>query len=814
MDPEKTLKEMNLEEKVLLVVGTKFMYTNALPRLSVPSLRFSDGPHGLRVQSSPEKLRNGVSGDLPATAFPTAAAVASGWDPENARRIGDAMAREARFYGINIVLGPGANIKRNPRCGRNFEYYSEDPLLSGKMAAAEIRGLENAGVGACLKHFAMNNAENFRFIGDSIVDMRAAREIYLKSFEIAVKEGAPRSVMSAYNKVNGRFCAENSWLLRDVLRKDWGFEGIVMTDWGGISDKVASIKAGDELDMPGDTVICRRHLYDAVKDGVLDEAVLDEAVLGILKTIDSFRDVPKEKDPGFEEHHKLAADVAADCAVLLKNNGSLPLSENEKVLVIGDLFRNMRYQGSGSSMITPAFLTTPEDAFRTRGAAYDFAPGYVETEEAPDEKLIAEALAKAENYDSAVVFTGLTDYDEGEAGDREHLLLPDNQLALIDALVRAGKKIVLVLFGGSPVELPFANSIDSILLMTLPGQNGGEAVYRLLYGEVSPSGRLAETWPVVYSDVPYAHDYSVTGVEVYKESIFVGYRYYSTFGKATLFPFGHGLSYTRFKYDDLVLSEKEGNINVSCSVTNVGSIGGKEVVQIYVGGPASDVFKPEKELKAFKKVFIKSGETVRVTFDIPLDDLRYYNIREERFVLEDGEYRVLVCRDAENVILSGTLRIPGESIPSPYSEKAVSMYGGGDLEHMSDELYEELFGMKLPEKKPPLPLTIESRISDFKHTACGRFILRCAMIYVGGEMKKARRTKDPAKKSQKLKAAIFARKIMETNSMRSLSMASSGRLPLNVAEGIVFIANGHILKGLGSIMKKIKDPSKKVIKKI
>lgn len=808
MTPEEILNQMTPEEKVLLVTGTKFMYTNSLPRLSVPSLRFSDGPHGLRVQKRPDQPENGVAGDLPATAFPTAVTVASSWDPENARLVGDAIAKEALYYGINVVLGPGANIKRNPRCGRNFEYFSEDPLLSGKMAAAEIRGLEENNVGACVKHFAMNNAENFRFIGDSIVDKRAAREIYLKSFEIAVKEGRPRTVMSAYNKVDGRFCAENSWLLRDVLRKEWGFDGIVMTDWGGISDKVAAIKAGNDIDMPGDAVICRRHLYDAVKNGALSEDILDGAVLRILKTIGSFENTVPAEDPCFKDHNALAADIAADSAVLLKNSGALPLEKGKPLMVVGDLFRNMRYQGSGSSMITPAFLVTPEDAFKARGIVYDFAPGYNEYEENPNEDDIAFALKKAEPYERVLVFAGLTDYVEGEAGDREHLLLPENQLAMIAALINAGKKIDLVLFCGSPVELPFIESIDSLLLMYLPGQSGGEAVCRLLFGDVSPCGRLAETWPLSYEDVPYAFDYSSSGIEVYKESIFVGYRYYSTFGKKTLFPFGYGLSYSKFRYDNIGLSEKEGKLCVTCDVSNIGDCGAKEVVEIYVSGPSSDVFKPLRELKAFAKVFIAPGETVTVAKEIPLDDLRFFDPAEDRFVLEGGTYRVEICQDSETPLLSAAIDIKGETYRSPYNEKAHEVYGRGIFRHVSDELYEEIFGIKLPEPPPTLPLTIESRLCDFRKTFFGRMIVRCAMIYLNGEIKKARRTKDPAERSSRLKGALFIRMMFETNSLRSLSMSSSGKLPLNAAEGIVHIANGHIFKGLREIFRKIKDPSR------
>ncbi len=809
MTPEEKLKQMTLEEKVLLVTGTRFMYTNPVPRLSVPSLRFSDGPHGLRVQSEPEKLENGVEANLPATAFPPAATVASSWDPANAYRTGSAIADEALFYGINVVLGPGANIKRNPRCGRNFEYYSEDPLLSGKMAAAEIRGLEDKRIGACLKHFAFNNAENFRFVGDSIVDSRAAREIYLESFRIAVTEGRPRSVMCAYNKVNGTFCSENKWLLTDVLRDEWGFEGIVMTDWGAVADKVKAISSGDDLDMPGDTVFCRRVLYDAIKSGELDTEHLDKAVLGILKTVESFSEQAKKEDPEFEVHHALAGEIAADCAVLLKNDGTLPLAEDEPLMVIGDLFRIMRYQGSGSSMITPALLTTPEDAFKARGVRYEFAPGYIETETEPDRDEIELALEMAEKHEKVLVFAGLPDYTEGEAGDREHLMLPDNQLALIDALIGKGKKITLVLFGGSPFELPFAGEMSAILNMYLPGQNGGDAVCKLLFGDISPSGRLAETWPASYLDVPFAGDFSCREAEIYKESIFAGYRYYATYGKPVLFPFGFGLSYTSFSYSGLSVAEDEEGFTVSCSVANTGSRGGKEVVQLYVSGPSSDVLKPKRELKAFTKLSLAPGETRNAELRIDFDDLKYFNANEDRFVLEPGTYLIQICKDSETVILEKAVEVKGEDAEPPYSEKALAIYTGDDILGMTDRDYEEAFGISLPEELVKVPLTMESRLTDFKQTFFGRIILGAALSYLNGLLKKARKTKNPAERSGKIKAALFTRKIMETNSMRSLSMSSSGRLPFNVAEGIVHIANGKLFKGIAKLAGRIKDPSKK-----
>ena len=446
MQTEEILKKLTVEEKAALVAGTDFMYTNPVPRLNVPSLKMADGPHGLRVQTG--KGDNGVGGSEPATAFPTAACTASGWNLENARKIGEALGKECRHYGVDILLGPGVNLKRNPLCGRNFEYFSEDPLLAGELAAAMINGVQSQGVGVSVKHFALNNSENFRFMGDSVCDERAVRELYLKAFETVVKKARPYTLMCAYNKVNGTFCSENRRLLHDVLRGEWGFDGAVMTDWGATHDRVEGLKAGLDLEMPGDTVYCRRKIIDGVQDGTLPESVLDDAVENILRLVDRCKG-KKGGAADFEAHHDLAAEIAADCAVLLKNDGILPLNRERKYLVAGDLFEKMRYQGAGSSMINPTFVTTPKDAFDERQINYEFVRGYHENELARDSVLIAEAVQRAEHFDCVLVFAGLTDYAESEGGDRENMRLPENQLALLEAFIGAGKKIVVVLFGGA-----------------------------------------------------------------------------------------------------------------------------------------------------------------------------------------------------------------------------------------------------------------------------------------------------------------------------------------------------------------------------
>ena len=583
---EKLLRDMTVEEKAALVSGTDFMYTNPIPRLGIPSLCMSDGPHGLRVQS--EGGDNGVSKSEPATAFPTAAATASSWNPDIPRRMGEAIAKECRHYGVHTLLGPGVNIKRNPLCGRNFEYFSEDPLLSGVMGAAEVEGVQSMGVGVSLKHFALNNAENFRFMGNSVASENTIRKLYLKPFEYVVKHAKPATVMAAYNQLNGTFCSENKWLLTDILREEWGFDGVVMTDWGAVHDRVAGLNAGLDLEMPGDTAICRRWILDGIADGSLPMADLDKACRNILKWIDKYVRPADKTSVDWKAHHALAAELAADCAVLMKNDGTLPLGGKEKLHIAGELFANMRYQGAGSSMINPTMVTTPQDAFKERNIK----------------------SVPLDECDTVLAFVGLTDEYESEGCDREHMRLPQDQIDLIDKLCASGKKIVVVLFGGSPVELPFFDKVNAVLNMYLPGQNGGMAVAQLLYGEKNPSGKLAETWPMKYEDVPSADTFGKQLTEVYAEGIEVGYRYYNKHNIPVRCPFGFGLSYTTFEKTEW---ERKGE-QYSQTITNTGDRYGGEVAQLFIDG----------ELRGFRKVYLEPGESTTVEIiPEPLDDRTY-----------------------------------------------------------------------------------------------------------------------------------------------------------------------------------------------
>lgn len=798
------LKNLKLEEKAALVSGTDFMYTNEIPRLSIPAIRMSDGPHGLRVQS--EGGDNGVEGSEPATAFPTAVTTASSWNRENTYKMGQAIGEECNDYGVHILLGPGVNMKRNPLCGRNFEYFSEDPFLASEMAIAEVEGVQSQGVGACVKHFALNNAENFCFMGNSVVDERTIREIYLKAFERIAKKAKPSVLMCAYNQINDTFCSENKWLLTDVLRNEWGYDGIVMTDWGAIRDRVQAIKARLDLEMPGDTAVCRKAILDAVADGTLKEEELDACVLPILGLIEKLVVTKKGTKADYEKHHKLAGEIATDCAVLMKNDGVLPLKE-ENYLVVGDLFEKMRYQGSGSSMINPAFLTTPKNAFDENKVSYAFERGYQENKLAPNEELIKKAVESAKAYETVLVFAGLTDYVESEGGDRETLSLPENQLALINALCETGKKIVVVLYGGSVIKLPFADRVNGILNLFLPGQNGGTATYDLLFGKANPSGKLSETWVKSYDDVPFGREYSKKINELYREGIFIGYRYYETAKKEVAYPFGFGLSYTTFAYADGRIDEQENKIVVTCTVTNTGKVDGAEVVQVYVKAPKGNVFKPEKELRGFEKVFLQAGESKTVSIAFEKDDLRYYHQKEKRWILESGEYEIQICSDCQTIKQSFLLSLIGEAVDSPYTKAVQAVYSTASVDQMTDEIWEEMSERKIPEEPKKKPITMETPFVEFATSApLGRLMYSILTGVAKSQMKEAEKMEEGAERDNKLKGGQFLLKIFNTNSCRSLSMSAGKSMPYNVAQGFVDFANGKFFKAIKHFCSPVKVP--------
>ena len=798
------INEFTLEEKIALVSGHNFMYTNAIPRLNIPSIRMSDGPHGLRVQNEGS---SGVMGNYQATSFPTAATTSNSFDPSLLERMGSAIGKEARYYGINVVLGPGVNIKRNPLCGRNFEYFSEDPFLSSRLGASEICGIQKEKVASCVKHFAFNNEENHRFMGDSIVDMRAAYEIYLKSFEYIIKNAHPECVMNAYNKINGVYCSENKWLLKNVLRDEWGYNGLVMTDWGANHDRIKGIKSGCDLEMPGDATICRKWIYDAINSGELDINDLNECVLNVLDLVSRHRNTEKIDEIDWENHHSLSKIIAEESAVLLKNDGALPLNGKEKICVIGELFEKMRYQGSGSSMINPSFLFSSKDAFDKNNIDYKYFKGYEENSYNPSKSLINEALEGSKDFDKVLLFLGLTDYEESEGGDRNNMSLPSNQLSLVEELIKANKKIVVVLFGGSIISLPFYDNVCGILNMFLPGQNGGEATYDLLFGKANPSGKLSETWPIKYEDVPFYDEFGKHKIYAYKESIFVGYRYYLTKGINVRFPFGYGLSYTNYEYSNLIVTKENNYINVKVDVKNSGVIDGKEIVEVYVKGPETNFFKPLRELKGFTKVFIKANETKEIKISIPLSDLSFYNIQNNKFELEDGEFEIQIGKNSRDILLRDKIYIDGVNLDNVYDSEIVNIYKELVFNNYKDDIFEKMSNLTIPKEPSIKPITLESKFSELKETLFGKIFYKAVINVALKDLKQAKKLPEGIERDNRIKAALSLKLMLENNSIISLSMSGGKGFPYNYAEGFRDFSNGHVIKGIKDFTKKIKAPN-------
>jgi beta-glucosidase len=671
------LAELTLEEKASLCLGSDFWHTAPVERLSIPAIMVSDGPHGLRKQPD-EADHVGISGSVPATCFPTACALASSWDPELVRRIGEALGREARAQGVAVVLGPGINIKRSPLCGRNFEYFSEDPLVSGVLGAAMIDGVQSQGVGTSLKHYAANNQETDRLRVSADVDERTLREIYLAGFERADTQAQPWTVMCSYNKVNGVYASEHAWLLTTVLRGEWGFDGLVVSDWGAVHDRVAALAAGLDLEMPPNLGVSDAAIVTAVGTGQLDEHVLDAAVARVLRLVDratATTEPPAVLDP--DAHHALARAAATECAVLLKNEDRLlPLrpAAGNTIAVVGEFARTPRYQGAGSSQVTPTRVDVALGELRASvpdGVEVAFAAGYGIDTTDHDDELAAEAVALASRADVVVAFLGLPAADESEGFDRSHMDLPANQTALLSRLADANPNLAVVLANGSVVRLAdWEQHAKAVLECWLSGQAAGGATADLLCGAANPSGRLAETLPLRLEDAPsYLNFPGEAGHVRYGEGIFVGYRGYDALDRQVSYPFGHGLSYTSFSYADLTTNltgrPQDGDlvVNVSCRVTNTGDRRGKEVVQLYVRDPEASVARPVRELKAFAKADLDPGETTVVEFTLAARDLSYWSTSVNDWVLEGGEFELAVGASSRDLRLTTTVDIAAPPLP-------------------------------------------------------------------------------------------------------------------------------------------------------
>lgn len=668
MDIQRIISEMTLEEKTALLSGKDFWHLKGVERLGIPEIMVTDGPHGLRKQAGTSD-HLGLNASVPATAFPTAAATACSFDRELIYEMGEALGEMCQQEDVAVILGPGTNIKRSPLCGRNFEYFSEDPYLAGEMAAALILGVQSKNVGTSVKHFAMNNQETRRMSVSVLADERTKREIYLAPFETAIKKGKPWTVMCSYNKIGGVYSSENRWLLNDLLRGEWGFEGMTMTDWGACNDHIEGVRAGMDLAMPSLGDSADKQLADAVRDGVLDEKYVNEAVERVLNVIQKFTE-NRKKDPDFflgAQHHQ-ARKIARESAVLLKNDGVLPLKSKGKIAFIGAFAETPRYQGGGSSHINASEITSALQAVRSV-AKVEYAKGYsIDTDQANPE-LQAEAVALAKKADVAVLFVGLTDAYESEGYDRSHMRMPENQNALIDAVCAVNDRVVVVLHNGSPVEMPWADKVGGILEMYLGGQAVGGATVDLLFGAVSPSGKLAETFPMHLEDNPSYLNFPGNGDQVeYREGIYVGYRWYDTRKMSVRWAFGHGLSYTQFEYSNLRVNKEKiaqgEGVHVAIDVKNVGHMGAKEVVQLYVHSAHNGAARPEQELKGFEKVYIAPGKTETVEFELNPRAFAYYESAIRDWYVEGGAYEIRIGASSRDIRAAKTIEIEaGKPIP-------------------------------------------------------------------------------------------------------------------------------------------------------
>lgn len=695
---ELLLKELTLEEKCALLSGAETFKTRGMPQHGIPQIWLSDGPHGLRKQAG-ESDHLGLNPSVPATCFPTASAVANSWDAALGEEIGAALGEEAAAQEVTVLLGPGLNMKRNPLCGRSFEYFSEDPYLAGKLAAGYIRGIQSKGVAACPKHFAVNSQETRRMASDSIVDERTLREIYLTGFEIAVKEGHPRSIMSSYNLVNGTYANENKHLLMEILRGEWGFDGAVITDWGGSNDHALGVKNGSTLEMPapgGDSV---RELLAAVESGKITESDIDARLSELLPLVFDTKAALDAAPRAFDAaaHHALARRAAEESLVLLKNEGSLlPLAAGSKVAVIGDFAKNPRYQGAGSSMVNSTQVDVLLDKLiDSELNVIGYQQGF-DRHGKPDAALQKSACELATQADTVILCMGLDEIAESEGLDRSNLRLAQNQVDLLQAVAAVNPKIVVVLYSGSVVETPWLDNCQALLYAALGGQAGAGAVADALIGKVNPCGKLAETWPLTYADVPSAADFATRRKTVeYREGLYIGYRYFTTAEKAVRFPFGYGMSYTTFAYSDLAADEQ----GVSLTVTNTGSVAGTEIVQLYVAKKNSELFRPAKELKGFARVTLAPGEKQRIT--ITLDDkaFRFWNVKANRWEIEGGEYELLVGASVEDIRLCEKISVHGTATVYPYEDRDLDCYYKGDVLHVSDADFEKLLGHPIPNGK-------------------------------------------------------------------------------------------------------------------
>lgn len=776
------LSKMTLEDKISLCNGADFWHSKAMAQYGIPAVTMSDGPHGVRCQKNGADML-GVNESEPATCFPTAVTSGATWDAELLKAEGQAIGEEGLSYGVDVVLGPGVNIKRNPLCGRNFEYFSEDPCIAGAMGAAWVQGAQSTGAGTSLKHFAANNQEYKRFNGNSQVDERTLRELYLPAFETVVKATQPETVMCSYPRINNVHASDNHWLLTDVLRRDWGFEGLVVTDWGALCDRVKAMHAGCDLSMPGGSTYMEDWVAAAVKDGSLPESDVDACAARVIALALKGESRPKGRAFDKDAHNALAQKIAENGAVLLKNEDNILPLDVGGIALIGEMARTMRYQGAGSSHINPTQLTTLCDAM----PGVPFAAG-CDVKGTVTEESLREAAETAKQAKVAVVCVGLPDIYESEGFDRETMAMPEGHIRLIETVAAANPNTVVVLFCGCAVEMPWLDKVKAVLYMGLPGQAGGAAAANLLTGKANPSGKLTETWPLCYDDVPSRDTFGKKTTH-YKEGLYAGYRYYDKAGKAVRFPFGYGLSYTQFAYSDLKI---EGR-TVTAAVTNTGCTAGAEVVQLYVAPPKNGLYRPAKELKGFAKVSLQPGESRTVRFE--LNDRSFAVWCDGCWKVPMGSYEICVGASVADIRLHTALAVDGVSLAAPDWQKG-SWYE--TLQGLpTDAEFEKLCGSPLQSDPEPKKgaFTMEHSTMELKDISAVMM-----QMFKGTEATIAKSFGGKADYSD----PTFKMMVMSGADapLRAAVLSSCGMFPANLAEGMLALANGHPLNGVKKLIKK------------
>lgn len=801
------IAQMTLEEKASMCDGLDYWHSQPVERVGIKSIALNDGPHGIRKKGNPEENKDVLLG-VPAICFPTASATACSWDTDLIYKMGEALGDECRKEQVSVLLGPGTNIKRSPLCGRNFEYFSEDGLLAGEMAAAFINGVQSKGIGTSLKHYAANNQETRRMTVNAVVDERTLRETYLLPFEIAVKKAQPWTVMNSYNRLNGTYAAENKWLLTDVLRDDFGYEGVVITDWGAENERVPGLIAGQEIEMPTSSGIGTKLIVDAVNNGELDVAILDAAV-------DKIIELTKKAEPMLgksytydsDEHHNLAREIASQCMVLMKNdNNLLPLKKDAKIALIGEMAHTPRYQGAGSSLINPIKLDNAYQTMKDMGIDLTFSAGYTlkKSKAKKAMELILEAKDRARNADVAVVFVGLTDEYETEGADRHHLSIPPMHNTLVEEVLKVNPNTVVVLSGGAAVEMPWADKVPAILNMFLTGQAGGSAVCDILFGDVNPSGKLSETYPLALSDNSSYNYFPGTTVSVeHRESVYVGYKYYDTANKEVAFPFGFGLSYTTFEYSDLKVSadsiKDTDTVTVSFKVKNTGDVDGAEVAQLYVSDVESTIYRPVKELKGFKKVFLKAGEEKEVEITLDKRAFAYYNVNINDWHVESGEFKILVGASSRDIKLEATVNVESTvEAEIPDYKQSAPCYYGADIMNVSADAFKAVYGKELPpsERDKNAPFTVLNTIEDAQDSKWGGRIYRLLIKLLGADtMAGSVATQLPIKNFISMSFGLFSPEMAEGLIM----IIHEDKL----GKGLKIILKGipHILKNLDRLKK-------------